>query len=233
MRREGRWRVPAAGAALCLAACLTLRDTAPAQGGSKAASNTALQQAVTRAMAGRTGTAVVVDVQSGQILAAYHPEVAARRLARPGSSIKTFTLLALLESGKVDANTALICKRPLTVGGHRMDCTHPVTRQPLDPAFGAGLFVQLLLHNSGDPADTGTVARLDSFVTDLPRSQGLRQTRLPARSTLAQNAEQLQLQAIGEWGVRSLRWSCCGRIAIWPCSYREMTTKIGAGCLPD
>ena len=85
-------------------------------------------------MAGRRGTAVVLDVRSGQMLAAYRLEVAARRVARPGSSIKPFTLMALLEAGKVDEHTALVCKRQLSIAGHKLDCSHPQTAQPLDPA---------------------------------------------------------------------------------------------------
>ena len=51
-------------------------------------------------MAGSRGTAVVLAVNSGQILAAYHLKVAAQRLAAPGSSVKPFTLKALLEADK-------------------------------------------------------------------------------------------------------------------------------------
>jgi hypothetical protein len=60
-----------------------------------------LNTELARIMRGRSGTAVVVDVASGQLLADYHPEIAARRLARPGSAFKPFTLLALLQSGKL------------------------------------------------------------------------------------------------------------------------------------
>ena len=77
---------------------------------------------------------MVVDVQSGHLLADYHLNVAARRVAHPGSSIKPFTLMALLNAGKVDARTPLVCKRPLSVGGHNLDCSHPPTTQPLDPS---------------------------------------------------------------------------------------------------
>ena len=49
-----------------------------------------------RTMAGRQGTAVVLDAHSGRVLAAYHLDVAARRVVHPGSSIKPFTLMALL-----------------------------------------------------------------------------------------------------------------------------------------
>src|SRR6185312_5592603 len=92
------------------------------------------QTAVNRAMAGGRGAAVVLDVENGKILAAYHPKIAAQRLAAPGSSIKPFTLKALLVNGKVDAASKLVCKRSLNVAGHRLDCSHPQIGQPLDAA---------------------------------------------------------------------------------------------------
>ena len=96
--------------------------------------NPGLQKTVNRAMAGNRGTAVVLAVDSGQILAAYRLKVAAQRLAAPGSSIKPFTLKALLDAGKVSASTALVCRRTLNIAGHRLDCSHPQTGQPLDAA---------------------------------------------------------------------------------------------------
>src|SRR5260370_7255400 len=35
--------------------------------------------------------------------------------------------MALLESGKLDANQRLLCRRPLRIGGVRMDCAHPAS----------------------------------------------------------------------------------------------------------
>jgi cell division protein FtsI/penicillin-binding protein 2 len=84
-----------------------------------------LDAELARIMHGRSGTAVVVDVSSGHVLAAYHLEVAARRLARPGSAFKPFTLLALLQSGKLSATDSLVCRRNLHVGGHDLSCGHP------------------------------------------------------------------------------------------------------------
>ena len=84
-----------------------------------------LSRTVDRIMHGRSGTAVVVDVASNRVLAVYHPEVAARRLARPGSAFKPFTLRALLESGKLSATESLICRRDLHVGTHDLTCAHP------------------------------------------------------------------------------------------------------------
>jgi cell division protein FtsI/penicillin-binding protein 2 len=86
-----------------------------------------LNTELARLMRGQSGTAVLVDVRSGHILASYHPEVAARRLARPGSAFKPFTLLALLKSGKLTSTDSLVCRRNLHVGTHDLSCSHPQT----------------------------------------------------------------------------------------------------------
>jgi penicillin-binding protein 2 len=89
-----------------------------------------LQQTVDSIMGNRTGAAVVLDVASGRILAHYHLKVAAQRLAAPGSTVKPFTLLALLSSGS--RPPSIVCGRTLQIGGRQMDCTHPASADPLD-----------------------------------------------------------------------------------------------------
>lgn len=164
------------------------------------ASTSKLQKAVAQTMAGQRGAAVLVDVHTGRVLAAYHANVAARRVVHPGSSIKPFTLLALLEAGKVDANTALVCKRPLTIGGHRLDCPHPDTAEPLGPVAA--------LAYSCNSYFTSVAIRLapaqlrDSFVrAGFSSLTGLEPNEATGAVALAQSPEELQLQAIGEWGV--------------------------------
>src|SRR5690242_14207106 len=92
-------------------------------GGISEASDVPIQLA--RIMGGRSGAAVVIDVQSGHILAIYRPEVAARRLVRPASAFKPFTLLALLQSAKLSRTDSLVCQRNLRVGTHDLSCSHP------------------------------------------------------------------------------------------------------------
>ena len=84
-----------------------------------------LPRQVAQLMRGRSGAAIVVDVRSGRLLATYNPDVAARRLARPGSAFKPFILLALLQSGKLLPADSLVCRRNLRVGAHDLSCTHP------------------------------------------------------------------------------------------------------------
>jgi len=93
-----------------------------------------LQDAVDRAMRGRSGAAVVVDVESGRIVAQHRLGIATRRRVLPGSTVKPFTLRALLEANAIRPDTTLLCPIRLQLDGHRMDCSHPRLAAPLDAA---------------------------------------------------------------------------------------------------
>jgi cell division protein FtsI/penicillin-binding protein 2 len=182
----------------CFAASVACFAVLPVVAGESGIS--ALPTAVVRAMAGRRGAAVVVDVQSGHILAAYHLDVAARRVVHPGSSIKPFTLLALLQAGKLDAHTALMCKRTTSIGGHKLDCSHPATPEPLVPASALAYSCNSYFTTV---ATRLTPAQLhSSFVqTGFSSRTGLSPDEVPGHVALSHSSEELQLQAIGEWGI--------------------------------
>ena len=157
-----------------------------------------LQTAMDRALAGRAGTAVVLDVDSGRILASYHPEVAARRLTRPGSAVKPFTLLALLASGSPPRS--LICARKLQIGSRRMDCSHPPTPDPFDAvaalAYSCNYYFATLAAGlrSSDLVETFTRAGLISRT-------GLYDGEAVGEITLPSSVEQRQLLALGEANI--------------------------------
>ncbi len=160
-----------------------------------------LQSALTRAMGNQRGTAVVLDVHSGLVIASSHLDVAARRVAAPGSTIKPFTLLALLESGKVNRQTTLMCKRSVSISGHKLDCSHPTMTDPLDPAEA--------LAYSCNSYFTAVALRLTpeemqrSFVRDgFTGRTAVAPNEAAGTVALAKSPEELQLQAIGEWGVQ-------------------------------
>ena len=58
--------------------------------------------------------------------------IAKHWLARPGSTIKPFSLLALLEAGKVTAKDAYVCPRKLTIAGRDFTCVHPEVPQAMN-----------------------------------------------------------------------------------------------------
>lgn len=186
-------------AAMYLLACVALSASVWPQ--ALKLEDPSLQQAATRAMTGRSGAAVVIEVATGKVLAAYHLDVAARRIALPGSAIKPFTLLALLESGKINAQTTLMCRRPLMVGGHKLDCSHPDLKQPFDPAAA--------LAYSCNTYFTAMATRLtpsqlrNSFLQDgFGSPSGLATSEAAGAVALAETQAELQLQAVGEWGIQ-------------------------------
>ncbi len=161
-----------------------------------------LQQAVDRAMAGRSGTAVVAEVGSGRLLALYRLDVAARTLAAPGSTVKPFTLAALLESGKLPPGATLLCRRRVRLAGRELDCTHVETPEPLDATAALAYscnyffahFARLLdptslaeaLRRAGLGGPSGLVAREATGTVRVPPS-----------------VEETQLEALGHAGIET------------------------------
>ena len=66
-------------------------------------------------------SAEILDIATGRSHLHYGPAVQA---TRPGSTLKPFILLALMEAG-LDPAARLPCPQRLTIEGRRFDCTHP------------------------------------------------------------------------------------------------------------
>jgi len=176
---------------------LCLLATVPAEAQTREAK---LQHAVTEAMNGRSGAAVVLDVATAHVLAAYRLDVAARRVAYPGSSIKPFTLMALLQSGKLNGHSSLACKRRLQIADHRLDCTHPPIPQLLGPAEALAYSCNFYFTSVATRISPAELR--DSFLKmGFGSPTGLAPHEATGEVALAATQQQLQLQAIGEWGV--------------------------------
>jgi cell division protein FtsI/penicillin-binding protein 2 len=182
-----------------------------------------LQAAVERAMEGRSGAAVVADVISGEILAARGLDLAAHRLARPGSAVKPFVLMALLESGKIEASERLLCRRPLRIGGVRMDCAHPVSVVDLDAeeaiAYSCNSYI----------AEAATRLSAAELVQSLRRAgmdspSGLVKEEAAGRIEMPRDRDMLQLEALGDRGIEVTAMELLG-------AYRKLALqkKKGAG----
>jgi cell division protein FtsI/penicillin-binding protein 2 len=71
------------------------------------------------------GVALLMRVSDRRLLRTDGDAVASRWLARPGSTIKPFSLLTLLEAGKVTPKDEFVCPRKLTIAGRAFPCVHP------------------------------------------------------------------------------------------------------------
>jgi cell division protein FtsI/penicillin-binding protein 2 len=159
-----------------------------------------LQAAVDRALGGRAGAAVVAEVVTGEILAAHGLRTAAHLLARPGSTVKPFVLMALLESGKLDASQRLVCRRPLRIGGVRMDCAHASSIVDLNAeesiAYSCNsYFAEAATRlSAGELVESLRRAGLDS-------ASGLGKEETTGRIETPRDREMLQLEALGDRGI--------------------------------
>jgi len=209
----------------CLVAQISAKNPAPAKTAATVALPPALQaqlqSSVGRAMAGRSGAAVVIEVNSGEIVAQYHLDVAARRLARPGSAIKPFTLLAMLESGTISADSRLLCRRSVRVGAHHLDCTHPEVPAPFD-AIEAVAYSCNYWFTQNAARLSGPALRDALLQAGLASLTGAASNEASGQVQEATTLEQRQLQAIGEYGVQvtplELLWA-----------YRGLAQKRNAG----
>lgn len=185
-------------AAVCLLACVMLPGWLQA---AQAEETVALQQAVNRAMRGKSGAAVVIDVTSGKVLAAYRPDIAGRRLALPGSAIKPFTLITLIESGKVNAQAGVVCKRSMKIGGHDLSCTHPPITQPFDASAALAYSCNTYFATMAARLTPSELQR--GFLRyGFGSPSGLMPNEAAGAVELASSTEELQMEAVGEAGLR-------------------------------
>ena len=159
-----------------------------------------LQREVDRAIGKLPGAFVVVDVTTRTVLAARGIELASLRLEAPGSTLKPFLLMTLLETGKLDPKEQLICRRPLKIGSAQLDCTHPAEVRQLDAAeaiaYSCNSYVaQVASRLSG--AEFVELLRRAGF--DTPSGIVTEEGR--GRIGLPSNLEELQLEALGYRGI--------------------------------
>jgi cell division protein FtsI/penicillin-binding protein 2 len=159
-----------------------------------------LDPVIAKLMAGKPGAAVVLDVSSGKVVAQSNLKTAAERVTAPGSTLKPFVLLELLQSGKLDPGQHLVCRRRLNIAGRNMDCTHSPAITHLDAADAIAY--------SCNSYFAAVATRLTSaeLAASLERAGFASRTELVAdeavgRVATAADLPHQQLQALGYWGA--------------------------------
>jgi len=147
---------------------------------------------------------LILDIGSGNLLAARHLDEAARTLAAPGSTLKPLVLYRLVAGGRWDPARRVTCSRKLRVGGRSLDCSHPAAN-PMDAQEALAWSC-----NSYFAAVAGTLApgELRSLLapTGLLAQTGLTREAHDGEATAEfrepQTADQTKLALLGVEGIR-------------------------------
>jgi penicillin-binding protein 2 len=144
------------------------------------------QSSSSRFFGAAQGVAAAVDVRTGALLSAHRLEVARTLLAPPGSTMKPFALLALLQSGKLRPTEAYPCSGKLRIAGRSFACSHPRTATPIDLPTAIAYSCNEYVARMAARLDPGELAA------------ALGRLGLTGRIERASGAEAKQLQALGE-----------------------------------
>jgi penicillin-binding protein 2 len=136
-----------------------------------------------------------------RILSVQGSEVARRRIAPPGSTIKPLSLLALIEAGKLSGKDQYACPRQLVINGRSLPCSHPIVPLPMNTSRAIAYSCNCAVAHFAQRFEPDELSRsliragLSSLTGLLPGSEASGQVRRNAAGP------QCQLQALGEEGV--------------------------------
>jgi cell division protein FtsI/penicillin-binding protein 2 len=147
------------------------------------------QRVLDRAVQRTPAIAIVLDAETGRVIAEAHLERAIR--SAPGSVLKPFFLMEALRRKFIYPQTTVKCNRALHIDGRNVDCTHPQNQIVFDAeqalAYSCnGYFAALATRFTPEEA----VAVVEGY--DVPKPSIL---RTPA------DVQQLQLFVLGLEGI--------------------------------
>jgi stage II sporulation protein D len=136
--------IPQRACVLGLAACLFIsgvlviqtKRTRGAQSQSYTAEqlDSALMRAAASALQDNEGTIIVIDPQTGRVIAAQNPALAYESAFSPGSTLKPFALLDAMRSGLIKSGSRTQCREKYVHKDFQMACSHPQDLPPLNPS---------------------------------------------------------------------------------------------------
>ena len=143
---------------------------------------------------------LVLDINSGQWLAAAHRVEASRTLATPGSTLKPLLLYFALQSGRWSPERRIACHRQMDLGTHQLNCSHPRT----DPMNAQQALTWSCNAYFAAMAATLTPEQLRQALSErgLLAATGLAPEESMATLRPPRTPEQLQLAALGVEGIR-------------------------------
>jgi len=159
------------------------------------------QRAVSRATEPISDVRVLVlEIDSGRVLASRHLAEASQTLDTPGSTLKPLILYFALASGEWSAERRVACTRRMHLGNHQLNCSHPAA----DPMDAVKALTWSCNSYFAELAGTLTPEALRRALSErgLLAFTGLAAQENPAAFRLPRTREQIQLAALGVEGIR-------------------------------
>jgi len=119
-----------------------------------------LQATATAALGNREGAIVVIDPQTGNVLAVVNPKLALESAFPPGSTIKPFTTLALMRAGVITANTRMRCRHRYKRTDVVDSCSHPRNLAPFNPSEALAYSCNYYFATLGERLEEDQVSRI-------------------------------------------------------------------------
>lgn len=130
---------------------------------------------------------VLLEPRTRRVLLEQRADAAQRWLLPPGSTLKPFTMLALLETRKLHASERFFCPSALEIAGRSFTCSHPPIGVPMEVATAIAYSCNCFVAHFAQRFAPGELAHfLD---------------RLQFEVTPAVSVEDRQMQALGETRV--------------------------------
>ena len=148
------------------------------------------------------GCALLWELRSKRALVMHGAVQAREWLVEPGSTMKPLSWWALLRSGKVKPGESLHCVHDLRLAGLRLNCSHPRLPFPVDATRAIAYSCNCATAYFARRFTGDELARcyqefgLESATQLLPEAESVGHIQ---KNT---NEEQVQLQALGERGLR-------------------------------
>jgi cell division protein FtsI/penicillin-binding protein 2 len=137
------------------------------------------------------GCALLLGIRDERIIASNSSLLIDTILAPPGSTLKPFTLAALLRAGKLPPDTSFPCPERLTLGGRRLDCSHPRMLQPIRIDTALAYSCNCFVAHAAERFQPGELARA-------LQPEGFGSPGAVLRPTVDGEAQQLQSLGEGE-----------------------------------
>jgi len=143
---------------------------------------------------------LVLEIDSGRLLASTHLAEAGRTLATPGSTLKPLILYYALDAGRWNPEKRVACSRQLHIGSHQLNCSHPAA----DPMNAEQALTWSCNSYFAELAGTLTPEELQKALAmrGLFAATGLTAKEAVADFREPRTREQNQLAALGVEGIR-------------------------------